>query len=93
MVIIGRLVLLGLFFLAVYLPLRGWHSWRGGWRYMALVPLLPLLGLIGYAFGFVISDDPAKILSPEIMMLGVLGSLLISAILGLIHNKAASSGD
>ena len=90
MLILGRLVLLGLFILAVYLPLRGWHSWRGGWRYAALLPLLPLLGLVGYVFGFVVSDDIGRELSPEVMMLVVLGSLLFSAVLGLFHNKANS---
>ena len=87
MLILGRLVLLGLFVLAVYLPLRGWHSWRGGWRYVALLPVLPLLGLVGYVFGFVASDEVGRDLSPELIMLVVLGSLLFSAVLGLLHNR------
>ena len=90
MLIIGRIVLLGLFILAVYLPLRGWHSWRGGWRYAALLPVLPLLGLLGYVFGFVASDSAGRELSPELIMLVVLGSLVFSAVLGLLHNKAVS---
>ena len=87
MLILGRIVLLGLFILAVYLPMRGWHSWRGGWRYAALLPVLPLLGLVGYVFGFVTSDNIGRELSPELMVLVVLGSLLFSAILGLLHNR------
>ena len=87
MLILGRVILLGLFILAVYLPMRGWHSWRGGWRYAALLPVLPLLGLVGYVFGFVTSEDIGRELSPELMVLVVLGSLLLSAILGLLHNR------
>jgi len=86
--ILGRVILLGLFILAVYLPMRGWHSWRGGWRYAALLPVLPLLGLVGYVFGFVTSEDIGRELSPELMVLVVLGSLLLSAILGLLHNRS-----
>ena len=91
MLILGRLVLLALFILAVYLPLRGWHSWRGGWRYVALLPVLPLLGLVGYVFGFVASDSVGPDLSPELIMLVVLGSLVFSAVLGLLHNKSVRS--
>ena len=86
--ILGRVVLLGLFIFAVYLPLRGWHSWRGAWRYAALLPILPLLGLVGYVFGFIFSDTVGRELSPELMMLVVLGSLLFSAVLGLLHNRS-----
>jgi len=85
--ILGRVILLGLFILAVYLPMRGWHSWRGGWRYAALLPVLPLLGLVGYVFGFVTSDEVGRDLSPELIMLVVLGSLVFSAVLGLLYNR------
>ena len=87
MLILGRVILLGLFILAVYLPMRGWHSWRGGWRYAALLPVLPLLGLVGYVFGFVTSDEVGRDLSPELIMLVVLGSLVFSAVLGLLYNR------
>jgi len=88
--ILGRLVLFALFILAVYLPLRGWHSWRGGWRYVALLPVLPLLGLVAYVFGFVAIGSVGPDLSPELIILVVLGSLVFSAVLGLLHNKATS---
>jgi len=87
-VILGRLVLIAIFILAVYLPLRGWKCWQGGWRYIALLPLLPLLGLLAYVFDIVFTNDPEQVLSPEIVFLVMLGSLLFSAVLGLFHNKA-----
>ncbi len=87
MVIIGRIILLALFILAVYLPLRGWKTWQGGWRYVALLPLLPLLGLLAYEFGYDFSDNLEQTLLPEVVVLVVLGSLFLSAILGLLWNK------
>lgn len=87
MVIIGRIILLGLFILAVYLPLRGFKNWQGSWRFIALLPFLPLLVLFGYAFGYDFSDNLEQTLSPEVVVLALLGSLLFSVILGLLWNK------
>jgi len=86
-VIIGRIILLGLFMLAVYLPLRGWKNWQGGWRYVALLPLLPLLALLTYEFTYDFSDTVEQTLLPEVVILVALGSLFLSAIIGLLWNK------
>ena len=86
MIIAGKLVLLALFVFAVYLPLRGWHSWQGGWRYLALLPLSLLVGLVVYVGENMFSDGVEKTLSPEFMVLVVIGSLLFSAVLGLLYN-------
>jgi len=86
MIIIGRIVLLALFVLAVYLPLRGWHSWRGGWRYLALLPVIPLAGLGVYVADNVFLDTGEE-LSPELMVLVVIGSLLMSAVIGFFQGK------
>ena len=88
MILVGRLVLLVLFVFAVYLPLRGWHSWRRGWRYIALLPVVPLLGLAGYVTETVFLDDTGQELSPELMVLVVIGSLLMSAVIGFFQSRS-----
>ena len=87
MVIVGKLVLLALFVLAVYLPLKGWRSWQGGWRYVALIPAIPLLGLAGYILEEMLLENTGQALAPELMMLVVLGSLIMSAVIGVLQGK------
>jgi len=91
MVIVGKLVLLALFVLAVYLPLKGWRSWQGGWCYVALIPAIPLLGLVGYILEEMLLENTGQALAPELMMLVVLGSLIMSAVIGVLQGKSKAS--
>lgn len=85
--IIGRLVLFAMVLLAVYLPLRGWVSFRPPWRFIALLPVLPLLGLVGLVVVNALSTPVVHELSAEMGILVVIGSLVLSAIIGILANR------
>jgi len=86
-VIIGRLVLLAMILLAVYLPLRGWVSFRPPWRFIALLPALPLLGLVGLVIFNALSTPVVHELSPEMGILVVISSLVLSAVVGMLAHR------
>lgn len=73
---------------ALYLPLRGWQVWRGAFRYWVVLPLLPPLGLIVFVTSEMLQDPPVHRVEPEWLILAVLASLILSAVLWLIYERA-----
>lgn len=89
MAFVGRFVLMALFALAVYLPLRFWHMGQGARRWWALLPLVPLFGLLGYVIDNAMAEVAVD-LEPEILVLGVLVSLILSGIVGFLFSRRSA---
>jgi len=92
-IIFGRLVLLALFILAIYLPVRIWSRSRGYSRFLCVLPVLPIVGMFGYAGEHMFSDTAGEGLSPELLLLVLISSLLISAGVGLYLTKTGKMSD
>lgn len=72
---------------ALYLPLRGWQVWRGAFRYWLILPLLPPLGLAVFLVRGMLQTPPEHRVEPGLLVIVVLVSLILSAVLWLIHEK------
>ena len=72
---------------AVYLPIRAWRDWSGAFRYWLILPLLPPLGLAVYLVSGMLQTPPQHRVEAELLVIVVLVSLIVSAVLWLIHEK------
>ena len=87
MIYITGAVFLACALFALYLPLRGWQVWRGTFRYWAVLPLLPPLGLIVFLAKGMLQTPPEHRVEPGLLVIVVLVSLMLSALLWLIYEK------
>ena len=72
---------------AVYLPMRGWQLWHGAFRYWLILPLLPPLGLAVFLVRGMLQTPPEHRVEAGLLVLAVLASLILSAVLWLIHER------
>ncbi|WP_126456238.1 hypothetical protein [Sulfuriflexus mobilis] len=72
---------------ALYLPLRGWQVWQGRFRYWVVLPLLPPLALTVYLVRGMLQTPPVHRVEPGLLVITVLASLILSAVLWLIHER------
>jgi hypothetical protein len=87
LIYITGVVFLACALFALYLPLRGWQVWQGAYRYWALLPLLPPLGLIVFLVRGMLQTPPEHRVEPGLLVVVVLASLMLSAVLWLIYEK------
>ena len=72
---------------AVYLPMRAWRVWRGAFRYWLILPLLPPVGLAVFLVRGMLQTPPEHRVEAELLVFVVLASLILSAVLWLIHER------
>ncbi len=85
MVYISGLVLLALFLLCFYLPVRAYRAWHGRWRYVALIPLLIPVAFVVRVLVGLVQEPPEHRLSPELVVAVILGALFLTGVLHLVY--------